>query len=143
MKKTLFILAGVGLAYVLYRKFRLQQKANVMFRGLKLGGSLLTPEIQISLAVQNPTNTGTTLKSISADLVINNQYVANFSSFGDQRINPNSESIINLIARPKLVTAIKSLIQIIKGKKQKLQGVITGSANFDGFNVPINQTVSV
>jgi len=119
MRNAILLIAGAGLAYVLYRKFRLQRQANVLFRGIKLGGSILTPEIEITLAVQNPTNTGTTLKSISADLTVNNQYVANFSSFGDQQILPNSESLIKLIARPKLIAAVKSIIQLIKNRKQK------------------------
>lgn len=143
MKKAILIIAGAGVAYFLYRKFRLQQKANILFRGIKVGGSLLAPEIQLSLAVQNPTNTGTVLKSVSADLFVSNTFLANFSSFGDQQINPNSESIINIIARPKLLGAIKSIITLLKNRKQKLQAIITGSANFEGFNVPIKQNVSI
>lgn len=143
MKKAILIIAGAGVAYFLYRKFRLQQKANILFRGIKLGGSILAPEIQLSLAVQNPTNTGTILKSISTDLYVSNTYLANFSSFGDQEIKPNSESIIQIIARPKLLGAIKSVISVLKNRKQKMKATLTGSANFEGFNVPINQNVSV
>ena len=143
MKKTILLIAGAGLAYFLYQKFQIKNKSNVVFKGLKIGGSLISPEIQISLGVQNPTNTGTTLKSIAADLYINDQYIVNFSSFGDQQIKPNSESVIQLLARPKLVQSIKSIFQIIKQKKTKLNAVLKGSANFDGFNVPLNQTVSI
>ena len=141
-RNLIFIALGLAGLYF-YKKMRLGQSINVLFRGVKVGGNLLRPELKLELTVQNPTNTPTTFKSFSGSVYVNGQYLANFSSFGDQVIKANAESPINIIAKPGLLSAAKNIISFLKNPKQGLTAELKGTANFDNLVLPINQIITV
>ena len=143
MKKTFFwLLGGVAAIYFL-SKLSFRSKANFLLRGISVGGSVLSPKVVISLAVQNPTNNKMTMKSLSGSLYVNDKYLANISSFGDQVILPNSENVIELTARPSAFGVFNSVKELLTTPSGNLKASFVGSANIDGFTLPVNETITI
>lgn len=92
------------------------------------------------MAVQNPTNQRILIKSIVGTLSVGGKFLANVSSFGDQVISANSESVLNITARPSALGVFNTLRQLIT---QPIPGTLiefSGTANVDGVNVPVEQS---
>lgn len=140
--RNLLWLAAAGAAIFLISKYRFGQKAVFLLRGIKPSGTLLKPTLDVDISVQNPTNQSITIKSITGDLSVNNRYVANVSAFGDQEVQPNSENILKLVARPSAIGIIQSVIAIIRNKENKFTASFNGTANVNGLVVPINENQS-
>lgn len=114
-----------------------------MLRAVRPGGTLLNPLINVEMAVQNPTNQTVSIKSITGSLSVNGEYVANVSAFGEQVIQPNTESILKLTARPSASGIFSSIRELLTTPMGQLTTTFTGSANVDGFVVPISETKRV
>ena len=143
MKKGI-VLIGLGVAaFYLFRKLKLSQSVNILFRNLKVGGSLLKPELKLELAIQNATLVPVTFKSFTGNVYVNGEYLSNFSSFGDQKIAANSESMITITARPGILSAAKNIIAFLKNPKQKFIAELKGSANINNIPVPVNEIVKI
>jgi len=142
MKRIFWIIGGAAALYFLSR-YRFSQKANFLLRSVRVGGGLLSPVINIDLAVQNPTNSRLTFKSITGSFSVNNQFVANVSAFGDQVIQPNSETILKLQARPSATGVFSSVRELLTTPIGNVRANFTGSANIDGITYPINETQTI
>lgn len=139
MKKIFpFLIFGAWAAWFLFSAKNLSNNLKFVFRKITFGGRLLQPKIFITLAVQNPTNAGATLKSIVAQINYKNSSFADISSFQVQNIRPQSESMIVLTAEPSVIGILSTVREIIQNKKLANDISITGTANIDGINVPIN-----
>jgi LEA14-like dessication related protein len=138
-KPILWILGGAAALYFLAR-YSFSRKANFILQSVKPGGTLLQPRILISLAVQNPTNQEITIKSIVGSVYVDDNFLASVSSFGDQRITGNSESTLQLTARPSAIGIFQTLKRLVTQPIPGTQIRFTGTANVDGINVPIEQS---
>lgn len=132
-------MGGAAALYFIAR-YRFSQKANFLLRSVKPTGTILQPTVTVEIAVQNPTNQRIILKSISGSLFINDKYLANVSSFGDQIIAGNSESIVKVTARPSAVGVFQSVRELLSKPIGTMQVRFSGTANVDGINIPIDQT---
>ena len=143
MQRTLFyILGGVAAIYILSR-LSVSKRINFLVQSIRPSGTLLQPRINIQLAIQNPTSQAVTLKSLSASLYIADKFVSNVSAFGDQRIEPNSENIVNITARPSALGVVSTIWNWLNQKPGNIQANLQGTANFDGFTFPINETYTI
>lgn len=142
MRNIFLILGGAAALYFLSR-YQLSQKISFLLRGVRLGGGVTSPTITLDLAIQNPTNQRAILRSVSGDVTANGRYIANVSAFGEQIIQPNSESVIKLTARPSAVGVGQFLVDLFKGQKKQVSVNYSGTANIDGVTYPIDETRSV
>ena len=142
MKRIFWIIGGAAALYFLSR-YKFSQKANFLLRSVRVGGGLFSPVINIDLAVQNPTNSRLTFKSVSGSLSVNNQFLANVSAFGDQVIQPNSETILKLQARPSATGVFSSVRELLTTPVGSITATFTGSANIDGITYPISETKTI
>ncbi len=140
LKKAIFWVVGGAAALYFLARYNFSQKATFLLRGIKPTGTILQPTITVEIAVQNPTNQRITLKSISGSVFVNDKYLANVSSFGDQVITGNSESIVKVTARPSGVGVFQSIRQLLTQPIGTIQVRFSGSANVDGINIPIEET---
>lgn len=141
-KNTILFLALAGAAIVLFLpKIQLGKKAKFYFKGVGLKGKKAVAKI----AVQNPTNASATLISMAGDLYANNKLISQVSSFDRKTILPNQETILEFEFAPSvlgIVDFVSSTLQNIfkpkeKREKLKLAFRFDGSANVDGFNLPV------
>lgn len=142
MRNIFWVVGGVAAIYLL-SKLRFGQKANFMLRSLRPGGTLLAPTINVEMAVQNPTNQTITIKSITGSVSVNDKYLANVSAFGDQKVLPNSESILRLTARPSAVGVFQSVREILMQPIGTSSASFQGTANIDGIVVPISESRTI
>lgn len=140
LKKTIFWVIGGAAALYFLARFRFSQKASFILRSVRPGGTLLAPIVKIQMTVQNPTNQRILIKSIVGELSVAGKFLANVSSFGDQVIAANSESTLNLTARPSAIGVFNTLRQLITQPIPGTQIVFSGTANVDGVNVPVEQS---
>lgn len=139
MRNILWLVGGAAALYFLSR-FSFGQKANFVLRGLRPGGTIFAPTINVDFAVQNPTNQTVTIKSVTGSVSVNGEYLANVSAFGDQVIAPNSESMLRLTARPSAMGLFNSIRELLTSPAGQVNASFTGSANVDGLVVPIAET---
>jgi LEA14-like dessication related protein len=140
LKKAIFWVVGGAAALYFLARYSFSQKAIFLLRSVKPSGTILQPTVTVEIAVQNPTNQRITLKSISGSVFVNDKYLANVSSFGDQVITGNSESIVKVTARPSGVGVFQSIRQLLTQPIGTIQVRFSGSANVDGINIPIEET---
>jgi LEA14-like dessication related protein len=140
LKKAIFWVVGGAAALYFLARYSFSQKAIFLLRSVKPSGTILQPTVTVEIAVQNPTNQRITLKSIRGSVFVNDKYLANVSSFGDQVITGNSESIVKVTARPSGVGVFQSIRQLLTQPIGTIQVRFSGSANVDGINIPIEET---
>lgn len=140
LKKAIFWVVGGAAALYFLARYSFSKKAIFLLRSVKPSGTILQPTITVEIAVQNPTNQRITLKSISGSIFVNDKYLANVSSFGDQIIAGNSESIVKVTARPSGLGVFQSVRELLTQPIGTIQVRFSGTANVDGINVPIEET---
>lgn len=142
MRNIFWLISGAAALYF-FSKFSFGQKAGFFLRSIKPGGSLLSPVINVDMAVQNPTNSTITVKSITGSISVNDRYIANVSAFGDQKILPNQESIIKLTARPSAIGVFESVRELLTNPIGTSIANFQGTANVDGIVIPINESKTI
>lgn len=142
MRNIFWLVGGAAALYFLSR-FSFGQKSQFFLRSVKPSGSPLSPIINVEMAVQNPTNSTVTIKSITGSISINDKYLANVSAFGDQKVLPNQETIIKLTARPSAIGIFESVRELLTSPIGTTVASFQGSANVDGIVVPINESKTI
>lgn len=134
-----FLYAAGGLAALyFFGKMQLGKRVKLIFRRLKIIGQGLSKQLELNFQVQNPTNQTGTISALTGEVLVNNQIVADFSSFGEQKIAPKSASELKVVAVPSV-----GVLQLFTMKGLFKRGVnytIRGTANFDGIVAPFNYT---
>ena len=133
--QNLVLLAAGGIAaWYLWTRVSLGRKTKLIFKKIRLVGTGLSKKLELDFKIQNPTNQTGVISAVTGEVYVNNNLVADFSSFGEQKIAPKSESDFNVIATPKL-----SIIQLLSQKGWLEKGftyTIKGTGNFDGIVAP-------
>lgn len=121
-------------AYYFFTRMQLSQKIKLIFKKIRLIGKGLSKQIELNFQVQNPTNQTGTISALTGEILVNDRIVADFSSFGEQKIAPKSASDLKIVASPSI-----GIIQLLTQKgliKQGLNYKIRGTGNFDGIVAP-------
>ena len=135
-----FGILGIALFYLLGKK---KFTKNALFSLEKIGFDLKAKKIIATLGVSNPTNTSANIKSIAGALYIKGKQVASVSSFQTATILPNAMSLIKLDLRPSLLGIYESAKALVQKEGTKnINATFIGSANVDGFNLPIKAKLS-
>ena len=144
MRKYLLPLVGLAVVgYFLIRRSAFANNVQVVFKDISLRGTITRPRINVTLGIQNPTNSKATIKSILGNVLWNDQSFANVSSFKTIEILPNAESTFVVETRPDLLGASGVIVDIFrkgfKGGVIKFEGTI----NVNNINLPLNVTKNV
>ena len=136
----LLLVGGVATWYLL-RMRSLGTNINFIFRNIRVkGGSLLQPNLEITIGAQNPTNQAATLKSLVGTIDYQGKTIANFSTFDQVLIQGNTETIIKIIAVPNVISVLNVIKQIIVNRQPGKVISITGKANVNNIVVPFNSS---
>jgi hypothetical protein len=144
MRKYLLPLVGLAVVgYFLIRRSTFANNIQVVLKDIALRGTITRPRINVTLGIQNPTNSKATIKSILGNVLWNDQSFANVSSFKTIEILPNAESTFVVETRPDLLGASGVIVDIFrkgfKGGVIKFEGTI----NVNNINLPLNVTKNV
>jgi LEA14-like dessication related protein len=136
----LLIIGGAATWYLL-RMRSLGTNLQFIVRGIKVkGGSIIQPNIIVTIGIQNPTNAEAIVRSLAGTLEYNNQSFANFSSFETTTIKRNSESLINVTATPSLTGVLSVVRDVILNKQRGAVINVNGSANVNNVQLPFNSS---
>jgi LEA14-like dessication related protein len=141
MKKNfIWIAAAAAAIYFIIQKSSFAKNLIFSFNNIKPIGKWWQPELIITLSVQNPTNQAAKITSISGTLYLTDKAISNISSFTQQIIQPQTESLISFSAKPGVIGIANVLKELFLGNKTK-QYVFKfiGTANVDGILLPIDQ----
>jgi len=132
MKNWILIgLAGLTGWYLL-RKSQFANRTKLIFK--KLGYS--NKKFKLFFGVQNPTGQTAKISAITGEVYIGDKLIADFSSFGEQKIAAKSESELKIQASPTI-----GILQLLTSKgwlKKGLNYTIKGTGNFYGIVVPFD-----
>lgn len=137
------MIGGVAIFYLI-KKATLLNRIQFYLNKAKLSGSLFRPVIQLEYVIENPTNNSAELKSVVGEVYVNDQFVARFSKFGSQTIDPNAQSPLLINAVPVVTgvfSAIKDLLTQPSGSGVRVR--TTGTANVNKIVLPFDQTITL
>jgi len=140
-RNLLFLGLGGVAAWYLWTRVQLGQKTKLIFRKIRLIGKGLSKQLELNFKIQNPTNQTGVVSAITGEVYVNDRIVADFSSFGEQKIAPKSESDFKVIATPTI-----GIIQLLTQRgllKSGLKYKIKGTGNFDGIVAPFEYTAKL
>ena len=139
MRKMILPIIALGAAaFFILRRSTFAKNLVFVFRGIKIGGRWLSPKIELTIGIQNPSNQKANFKSMSAVISWNNSEFGNVSSFTPVTINPNSETNIKVIVEPSVLGLYDTIKTLIKTGLKNGKISIVGTANVDNLQIPIN-----
>jgi hypothetical protein len=134
-KKLIGLLLGGGALYWIYNKFRFQQSLTYIPTKIKIGGSVLNPEITLGVKLNNPTNVSTSFGNLDAELFLESgQKVADVTFNQTINIPGNSEKELNIVANTSLFNLLNTASILFTLKQMNF--VLKGSANIDKIPLP-------
>ena len=143
MKKWVVPVIIVGLVgYYFYTKTNLVNRIKILFRGVKLSGTVLKPKFNLKFGVQNPTAASAKINSLVGQVAANGKIIADVSNFTTQVIGPKKESIYEITAEPYGAGIFKTIREFVKSGN-KVNFVFTGSMNVDNIDYPVNTNISL
>ena len=131
------LLVGAA-AFFLLRRTTFAKNLVYVFRGIKVRGKLFSPKIEITIGIQNPSNQKAEFKSMTAQVGWNDNNFANVSTFKAITIAPNSETNLVLTAEPSVFGLYDTIKNLVKTGLKNGKINITGTANVDNLQVPVN-----
>jgi LEA14-like dessication related protein len=141
MKGQNIFLVGGAAALIFWLKSRknLFTSTKFFFKGVKIDGSLLAPELIVKLNAINDTPHTQDINRIEGQIFLNDTIlIGNVLQTTKQVIAANTTSEIQLPINVRLNGIIDTVGQLISRKAGKYSFV--GTVNVYGLNVPVNQS---
>ncbi len=133
--KWIGVILGAGAVYWIYNKFKFADSLSYVPTGLKVGGSILNPEIILGVKIYNPSNVSTTFSNLNSELFLENgQKVADV--YYNQKLDIPAKSSVNILltANTTFSNLATSVAELIKSKKANFK--IKGIASIDSVPLP-------
>lgn len=137
-------------AYNVFRKKSAAEKLSYYVAKVSISFSGLTPILNVTLGIQNPTGTTLNIGSIVGDLFINGNYVANIAGYQLTQIKPTSNTLYPISARLSisgLFGEVQDIIDAIsKGNYNALLSQnlsFKGNVYAEGITMPLKFTYKV
>ena len=137
MKNWILISLAAVTGWYLLGKSQLAAKTKLIFKKLRFANK----KFELIFGVQNPTGQTANVSAITGEVYLGDKLIADFSSFGEQKIAARSESELKIQA--SLTIGILQLITTKGWLKKGLQYTIKGTGNFDGIVVPFDYKASL
>ena len=136
-KKWLATLVGAAAVYWIYSKYRFSQGVSFIISRIGLGGSILDPQINLDVTINNSTAFTTQLSNLKAELFLaSGTKVADVFYNNRTVILANSQAVLPLKAVTTLEGAIVAIREVIQQKKADFR--LTGTAQVDGILLPFD-----
>lgn len=138
------LLIGGGAALWLLTKSNAAQRL-VFYPGTIQGMAFedFTPMAYLDIIVQNTSNADLTVNSIAGSAYANGYLVGNISNFQGVTIRRNSESRLPVTVRFSLIGIVNDLINAWQTGSFRQDIIIQGTANAEGFGVPLDLKFSI
>lgn len=146
IRTTTAIALGIGgvIAYHFWEKSRAAKAMNFFPAGvqqIKFDGA--TPVITLALSAHNASSQEMTVNAVDLNLTANGTYVGNASSFVPQTILANSQTTVFVDIRLSLLSVVNDIIKAFQYGNFSQVIRLTGVANVDNIQVPIDMNFTV
>ena len=138
--QTVLLAVGALLALLFFSKSQAVKQLKFVIRGADITfPSLLTPNIALTIGVQNPTSSSFLVNSIIGVLYLNGQAIANVNAFNPTTIIPGAETPFIINIDPNVISTANELLNILQGKTSYSATVeLVGSVNAESVNFPLD-----
>lgn len=125
------------LVFIGYRKYKLVSSAVFTFDGIAIN-SLSPVQITAVIGIFNPTSATASVGNITGNIYANGSSIAAVSVPGLFTIAGNQKTSLPITVRPTIdiMTAVNLVLGYLRDKSVHI--TLNGSAEADGFTVPIN-----
>lgn len=143
--KPLLYVAGAAAGIFLISaaaKAAIAKNLNVVIAGLKIAGSITSPQLIITLGIQNPSSLDYTLYSMSGNVFINGQMIGNASNFQTVTAKANSQTAYAVTVRLGLLEIAQQVLNVFQGNiEATIQ--MQGTVNVEHVPLPIDLTYQI
>jgi LEA14-like dessication related protein len=133
--KWIGLILGASAVYWIYNKSKFADSLTYLPTSLKVGGSILNPEIILGVKIYNPSNVSTSFSNLNSELFLENgQKVADV--YYNQKLDIPAKSSVNILltANTTFSNLATSVAELIKSKKANFK--IKGIASIDSITLP-------
>ena len=137
---TLLWLGLAGLGFYLFEKNTVVSSLRFVEQGITFDiSNLISPIINVSILVQNPTSGSLTLQSMAGTFSVNGNPSGNASYFPavPTVLAPNAQTIIVIQLRLTDSGIITDLLNFISGSTTALNIALNGTANVNNAPIPL------
>jgi LEA14-like dessication related protein len=143
MKPIYYILGAIA-AFTIFQYSRLAKSLSYSIQDISVTGGFLKPVVNLFLRISNPSSVSASLLSLTGEIYINDQLLANFQNFTRTVIARNNFTIVKIETRPSLVGSIALIKFFVLNKgKGNVDVEIRGIANIDGATVPFSNKIKL
>lgn len=136
------VAALVGLS--LYAQQRASGFLNYYISSIALAFDGMTPILRLNIAIQNPSNQQFVVRSMVGTVLANDTPIGNISSFQTVVINPNSQQILPVYIRLKVLSIVTDIITLIQNGSGISQTItVTGNVNANNIVAPVNLSYKI
>ena len=133
--KWIGVLLGAGVVYWIYNKSIFANSLSYYPTRLKIGGSILYPQIDLGVEIINKSNISTTFSNLNSELFLENGQKVADVYFNDKIVIPANSSVqIVLTANTSLNDLTNSVSELFSSKKANFK--IKGFASVDNIKLP-------
>ena len=141
LKKFLLPVGILLVANYLIKKFMMVDKVTFSIKKINFNNNILHPVLILTIAANNPINATATVSNLISDIFVNKKKVGVATNDFDIVIAKNSTTNFDLHVSILPITAITSIFEIFKNFGGEIK--LSGSANVDGINFPIDINYSI
>lgn len=114
-------------------------RLNFVITNVNVTTSGISVILQVTVQVQNPTNSGFTINSLVGNVLLNGTLIGNASSFNQVSIAPNQQTPLMLTVVLSAIATVNDIVNILSGSSGVHAVVaINGTANVDNLPIPVN-----
>lgn len=126
----------------------LQKKAagalNYFINKVAIAFEGITPVLRLDIVIQNPSNEGFVVRSITGDITSNGSVIGNASMFQTITISPNSQTLMPVFVRLSPLAVVSDLVSLItKGSGIPQTITFKGYVNANEIVSDINMTYKI
>lgn len=145
MKKPFLILGGIAvgaIAIAAAAKAAIARNLNFVIAGLKVSGTVISPQFNIGIGVQNPSSVDYTIRSMSGSVYVNDKLIGNASNFQEVVIGSNSQTPYTITLRLSILQLAAEVLQVFNGQIAAEVKFI-GTVNVENVPFPIDLTYKI
>lgn len=136
-KKWVGVLLGAAAIWWIYGKYRFSQGVSFLISKIGIGGSFTSPQINLDVTINNPTDISTTISNINAELFLaSGQKIADIYYNQKTDIKAKSQVVLPLQAVTSLSGAVNAISEVIRTRSANFK--LIGTAVVDGIYLPFD-----
>lgn len=138
---NVILIGGAILALFIYRGINFAKNVELVFKSMRIGGTLFIPELYITLTIINPTSTTLTVDNVLGYVNFKGQNIGSVSATDTVHISGHSQVDIELRVVTTLADILETVNANIHSDNLHNQVSFVGTILTNNINVPVNTMI--